>query len=126
MTKNKKIWIGILTFLPIAFLLLYFLNLIILFTGIFSSARVGEELDPSMMFGNFAVMFFLIFVAVVVSIGLMIFYIMQITNNKKFDSNQRLMWILIIVFAGLIGFIVYWYMYIWKDEDKTLNDVLKF
>jgi formate/nitrite transporter FocA (FNT family) len=120
MSKNKKIILGVLTLLPIVFLVLYFLSFIFLFLGIFNSAQNQTEPDVNFFIGNFIFMFLLIFIAVIAALGTMIYYIIHITNNTTFDSNQRLMWILILVFAGLIGNAVYWYMYIWKEQE-TVN-----
>jgi hypothetical protein len=121
MTRNKKIWLGVLTFLPVAFLVLYFIAFALMFVGVFSTMESGGEPNPTFFIGNFVILFLLIMIAAVLSIGLMIYYIMHITNNSKFDSNQRLMWILIMVFGGMIGFCVYWYLYIWKEDNGQLT-----
>jgi hypothetical protein len=88
-----------------------------MFIGIFNSAQSGNQPNLPFMVGNFAALFAFIFFAALLSIGLMIYYIMHITNSKILDSNQRLMWILIVIFAGMIGFGIYWYMYIWKEAE---------
>ena len=45
---------------------------------------------------------------------LKIYYIIQVVNNQALDSTERIIWILVFIFAGMIGYPVYWYMRIWK------------
>ncbi|NQY07428.1 MAG: PLDc N-terminal domain-containing protein, partial [Flavobacteriaceae bacterium] len=56
-----------------------------------------------------------------VSVGLLVYYIIHAVKNQKFDSNQRLMWILILVLAGMIGNIIYYFVEILPSKPKTNN-----
>ena len=122
MTKNKKILLGVITILPFAFIILY----VIVFFGMFITMPImletGNEPNPLIFFSSFSLAFIFIFIAVVISIGLMIYYIIHAANNPTFNSNDRLLWILVMVFAHQIGYIIYWYLKIWKEDN---NDVLK-
>jgi phage shock protein PspC (stress-responsive transcriptional regulator) len=69
------------------------------------------------MIGNFIVLFLLITVLVISALGMMIYYIIDISNNKTLDSNNRLIWILLLVFGGFIANAIYWYLYVWKETD---------
>ena len=53
----------------------------------------------------------------VLSLGLLVFFIIHMINNKKLDSTERLVWILVFLFAGVIGYPVYWYMRIWTEKE---------
>lgn len=117
MTKNKKILLGILTFLPYVFIAIYFFAFFISFSGIFIASHNNYEPNPDILFGNFALVFIIIMLASLLSIGLMIYYIIHIANNPKFDETNRLIWILIIIFANLIGYSIYWYLQIWKVDN---------
>lgn len=52
--------------------------------------------------------------ALLFSFGLLIYYIIHVVNNKMIDSNERLIGILVFIFANMIGFPIYWYMRIWR------------
>jgi Ni,Fe-hydrogenase I cytochrome b subunit len=117
MSKNKKIVLGILTFLPIVLLVLYFIFFGFFFMEIFQSAQNNTEPNSQFMIGNFIVLFLLITVLVISALGMMIYYIIDISNNKTLDSNNRLIWILLLVFGGFIANAIYWYLYIWKETD---------
>ncbi len=123
MSKNKKIVLGILTFLPIVLLVLYFIFFGFFFMEIFQSAQNNTEPNSQFMIGNFIVLFLLITVLVISALGMMIYYIIDISNNKTLDSNNRLIWILLLVFGGFIANAIYWYLYIWKETD-TKSQIL--
>jgi Na+-driven multidrug efflux pump len=123
MSKNEKIVLGILTFLPIVLLVLYFIFFGFFFMEIFQSAQNNTEPNSQFMIGNFIVLFLLITVLVISALGMMIYYIIDISNNKTLDSNNRLIWILLLVFGGFIANAIYWYLYIWKETD-TKSQIL--
>ena len=59
---------------------------------------------------------FLVFGMGILSIGLLIFFIMHLLRHKALDSTERIIWILVFLFAGIIGYPIYWYMRVWKDD----------
>ena len=118
MTKNKKILLGVLTILPFAFIFLYLIVFIAMFLLISLSTTSANEANPFVFIGGFSFAFIFIFAAIALSLGLFIYYIIHVTQNKKLDSNDRLLWILVMVFAHQIGYMVYWYLKIWKDDEN--------
>jgi hypothetical protein len=50
------------------------------------------------------------------SLGLLIFFIIHLVRSKAMDSTERIIWVLVFLFAGIIGYPIYWYMRVWKDE----------
>ncbi|HZH69509.1 MAG TPA: PLDc N-terminal domain-containing protein [Flavobacteriaceae bacterium] len=124
MSQSKKIFLGILTFLPLVLLLVYFF----IFSKFFF-AMVGSAADnpfhqdemPVMFFANFFWMFVLIGLSALISLGIMIYYIIHANKNPRLDSNQKIMWTLILIFVNSIGSIVYYFMEIipLKESYKT-------
>ena len=124
MSKTRKIWLGIFTFLPMLLFIAYF---IFFFAFIFSTFQNVENHDavfPTTFMSNFAMLFILIMLSSLLSIGLLIYYIVHANNNAKNDSNKKLMWTLVLVFTSGIGSIVYYFVEIlpmkpMKDKVKT-------
>jgi len=115
--KNKKL-LGIITFLPFILLIIYFFTFFLSFLGMIIPASNNQEPNMGLFMGNFIIAFIIIGFMSILSIGLLIYYIIHITNNKNLDDNNRLVWILLIVFANLIGYGIYWYLQIWKGTDE--------
>jgi len=119
MTKSQKIWLGILTFLPIVLIIIYVIILFGTLFFTFSEIDQGHQ-DPSYLFtGGFAFMFICMLAAVLLSLGLLVFYIIHVYKNEKFDSTIKLIWILVFLFASGIGPIIYYFVEILNGERKT-------
>ncbi len=66
--------------------------------------------------------FVFLVLAIIVKLGLMIYYIIHVSENHDNDNNKKIMWILILVFVGTIGSIIYYFMEI-IPSSKT-NDLI--
>jgi hypothetical protein len=52
------------------------------------------------------------------SLGLMIFYIVHVAMNKKLESIEQVVWILLFVFFGIIAFPIYWIIRVWNTSQN--------
>ena len=118
MTKNKKILLGVITLLPIILGIIYLIAFAIMFVGIGLSANSGGEPEPVFFLSSFAMIFITAIILSILTFGLLIYYIIHVANNKELVGNDRLIWILVIVFAHQIGYMIYWYLKIWKTDNK--------
>lgn len=119
MSTSKKIILALFTILPLILFLIYFILFFSFFIKMASQGIHHDDLTADAMplfLQSFLPMIILMFVAIVTGVGLMIYYIIHISNNKSFDSTQRLMWILIVVFTNAIGQIAYFIMEVWPDK----------
>ena len=118
MSRNNKMILGIFSLFPIILLIIYF----ILFYSFFSyliDQGYGYEPDPREFFRAFMPLLILVLVKVLIVITLLIIFIIDLVNNKKLDSTERIIWILAFIFVGFIAFPLYWYMRIWRDDLKS-------
>ncbi len=119
MSKSTKILIGVLTLLPIVGFIIYIWYFIqIMFT---ISENNGIAPNVNLFKDHFASIFIMLALIVLVSLGLLIFYIVHAVNNKALNSNERLMWILLFIFLPSIAFIIYWILRIWQDPRQELK-----
>jgi Phospholipase_D-nuclease N-terminal len=117
MTKSKKMFLGALSLLPLLLMVVY---LVLAMNMFFSMIRHPLEIEngqfpPALFLEGMLPALLVGIVMGIASIGLLIYFIIHVVNNKNIDGNERLIWILVLIFAGMIGFPVYWYMRIWKD-----------
>lgn len=115
MSRSSKLFIGILSFLPIV-LLFVLLFMILRLLPTFIEWNDNYEPAPQEVFSLFGPIFILGMGMGLLSIGLLIFFIMHLVRHKAMDSTERIIWILVFLFAGIIGYPIYWYMRVWKDE----------
>ena len=109
MSRSSKIIIGVISVLPILFIAGILITIFFEFTNGFGDA----DSEPSIVFRNFGLIGGISFI---LSIGLLVYFIALSTKNKKMDSTERAIWILVFVLGGIISYPIYWYMKIWKDD----------
>ncbi len=68
---------------------------------------MGPEAGIATMFGIFFI--FAFFIALV-SIVLWMWMLIDCLTNKELDSNEKLVWTLVIVFTHMIGAIIYFFV----------------
>lgn len=125
MSKTRKIWLGILTFLPLVFFVAYFILFFFLFINTFQNIEQHNQNEfPVEFFTTFIGLFICIGFAALSSLGIMIYYIIHANNNTANDSNKKLMWTLILVFTSTIGSIVYYFIEIIPNK-KTIEPTHK-
>lgn len=120
MTRSKKIFLGVLSVMPI---LLTIGLLIYLFIGfipqmISIDQQYGNDVPPMAVLSH---VFGFVLYAIILSLfhlGLLIYFIIHAINNKTVKPEERIIWILVFIFVSTIGFVVYWAIRIWPDEKK--------
>lgn len=124
MSKSKKIWLGILSFLPIIFGIVI---LIYIFTGFLPTMlRLGHEgaqENPLIILSTIAPLLMIVIIAVILHLALLIYFIIHVINNTRVKHEERIIWILVFLFASSIGFPIYWGIRIWPDEKPESNFV---
>ncbi|MES1226900.1 MAG: hypothetical protein ABUT20_66110 [Bacteroidota bacterium] len=114
MSKSRKLLLGILSLLPMILIVVYFITFFSFMLTIFRHAN-QEDVLPQMMLEHIGWIIGVALLMGFVSLGLKIYFIIHAVNNRLTDSTERIIWILIFIFAGMIGYPVYWYMRIWKE-----------
>lgn len=117
MSLNKKIILGVLTFIPVVFFALCLFIFLRFFFVSLSSPQYDPYLNEEYFITNLALLIVLILASIVIGVGMMIYYIVHANSNPKFDSNQKLIWILILVLTSFLGNIVYYFVEIIPDRQ---------
>lgn len=118
MSKSRKLLVGILSLLPMVSLVIYFAVFFSLFITAFRGSH-DPNIFPEIMLEHIGGIIAVALLMVVTKLGMLIYFIVHAVNNKAIDSTERIVWILVFIFAGMIGFPVYWYMRIWKEPETA-------
>ncbi len=122
MSKSKKLLLGVLSFLPAVLTFTYVVFFFSIFINVMRTHHHDPETVQELMFQNFAWIMALALLMGACSLALKIYFIVHAINNTFIDGSERIVWILVFVFAGLIGYPVYWYMRIWKEQAPLQNN----
>ena len=116
LSQGQKLLVGFFTLLPFVLIPFYLFEFFHFFVEMIQQGVNHEEPDPMEVIQFMMPMFLAIGLLSLTSIGLLIFYIIHLVNNKIINSNERILWILLFIFAGLISFPIYFFMRVWKDD----------
>ncbi len=115
MTKRKKVWLGIATIWPIAWMFIFMISMLTFF---FSFAGRPGQPEPGPMLFLFPVIILLHFVTVFGTLALIIYYIFDIFKNERLEQNSKIMWTILLFLAGMLAMPIYWYLYVWRDAPR--------
>ena len=114
MSRGSKLFIGLASLLPIVLVIILFFMFFNLFPAMISWDN--HEPDAYTVFETIRPVFIVGFIACLVSLGLLVFFIIHMIGNKKIETSERVIWILVFLFAGIVGYPIYWYMRVWHDQ----------
>lgn len=118
-TKTAKLSVGLLTLLPMVFLVLFFFALV---SG--GLAKAEEHLaskEPLVFLLPVGYAVILLLAGIFSSLALTVFYLIHVLNNPRLDASQRLVWAFMVLVSGFIGCLIYWLFQIWREEDDRVE-----
>lgn len=119
MSNSKKIWLGILTFLPFILVVIYFaLFFTVLLGNIHQLEQTHHDEFPIELIQSIFIIFIPIFLSIVITLIIMIYYIVHANNNPNNDNSKKIMWTLILVFITSIGSLVYYFVEILPNKNN--------
>jgi len=124
---QNKFWQGFFAIAPIAMLFLgliaYFIFLFSILSHVDDFSNQNRDVSAGFILGNISVFVIFILLALVLSLGSLVFYIVHAANNPNLrENNMLLIWILLFIFANGIGQLIYWIIEIInKREHQPLT-----
>jgi len=117
MSRGSKIFAGFLSFLPIILVAALFIAMFLMFSQFNRFVEWQDSHpEPAEFFRMFGWIFVIEIIMFLVSIGVLIFFIINLSRNKKMDQTEKAVWVLALVLGNVICYPIYWYMKIWKED----------
>jgi uncharacterized membrane protein YozB (DUF420 family) len=105
-----KVLLGGATLLPFLYMIIFMGFMISAFGLSFSS-------DAPMPQINLPILFAVHLIVGILSVGLIVFYIVNVFKNERVDKDKKAVWAVVLIMGGIIAMPIYWYLYFWKDEQ---------
>ncbi len=103
LSTTQKVVLGIFTMLPLVLLPYLFIQF---FRVFFLDFPRGLNPDANEEFLEGVLQFIVpSMILSFTSLGLLIFYLVHLSKNNSLNTTERLIWILIMIFGGLLGFL---------------------
>ncbi|MEX0290427.1 MAG: hypothetical protein AB3N14_15075 [Flavobacteriaceae bacterium] len=120
---HNKFWQGFFALAPLLVILVAIGAYISFFLSLMQNSMEMEGSgDPSRSFimGGIGFFMFFIFLAIILSLSSLIFYILHAVQNPNLKENNLLVvWILLFIFISGIGQLIYWIVEIVSKRNKT-------
>ena len=124
MSHSSKILLGILSLVPIALLIFMFAYMFMYFIPeMIRLEELGAEPDAKSIIQTFGSFFVFIILINVLYLGFMIYFIVHVVKDKNASSEDRLLWILLLIFLNIIVFPIYWYFRIWRPRSMGTGKI---
>lgn len=108
MKKGKAIVLGILTLLPIAYMVFFFSFIIS------TMLKTIYDTDVGNLTNMIKIIFPLHFAMMILLIVLLVVYITDVFKNKTIEQDKRTLWAIVLFFGNIIAMVIYWIIHIWK------------
>jgi hypothetical protein len=115
---QKSIMLGLLSFAPLTAC-----GLALAAWG-FTAWRMAHapfDADPAGIGGGFAFFALMAVVAGITSLAAFVALLVDAFTNPRVPADQRIMWVLVLLFASLLGFPVYWYVVWWREPRLNVE-----
>lgn len=79
---------------------------------------VEHRSEPIWIFKNFAYLFVMHGLVMLLMLGIMIFYIVYIFKSNL-DQQLKILWTILIIIGGPIGTLVFWFINVWREPKPA-------
>ncbi len=124
---HNKYWQGFFAIGPIVMFILFFIAYFFFIFAMVSQIPEFENsnngMPPTSMFAGMGIFFLFILLMLFTSLGSLIFYIVHAVQNPNLkQGNTLVVWILLFVFVGGIGKLIYWIIEILGKRNDTITE----
>ena len=111
MKKTSKILLAGATIWPILYMLF--------FMSVFLWSFLSRDNGPGFLW---AIIVPLHLLTMVVIMGLIAFYIVNVFRNDRVKKDMKVLWAVVIFMGGPMAMPVYWYLYVWRHSVAIASD----
>ena len=120
---QNKFWQAFFALAPIITFFIaisFYLGALIYFFSQMPELESSPNVLASVILGNIWIFMIFIFMAVLISMGSLVFYIVHAVQNPNLkENNLLLVWILLFIFLGGISQLLYWIIEVVNKRYKT-------
>ncbi|HKK46272.1 MAG TPA: hypothetical protein VJ964_12175 [Balneolaceae bacterium] len=115
MNKPTKIFLGVLTFLPLIVGIAAVGYVIYQFVSIMATQN---PYMPMMLFAYMGYIIPFLFLFGLFDLALIIFYLVHIGRNNILDSEKKFLWMVVVITLNGIAMPIYWYVHVWNSKSE--------
>jgi hypothetical protein len=111
---TKSIVLGVLSITPAAAFLAALIAWVLLFLRIKHAVDSPFAAEPPSLDAGVSLFTVLVIVAGLTSIAAFVALLVDVFTNPAVAGDRQLLWVLVLLFANVVAFPVYWYVVHWR------------
>jgi uncharacterized membrane protein len=112
--STKSILLGVLSIAPLALIAAALVQFAVIFTRLQHAVATPFGPEPTGIETSFSHYGALVVMAGIVTLVALVVLLIDAITNVTVGADQRLLWVLLLVFANVVGYPVYWYVVHWR------------
>jgi hypothetical protein len=122
MTTTTRNLYSVLSLAPAVLLIAYLVTFMMLFIGMFHEIEAFEDgTAETFSFAGWGPVIITGVLMAITGLTALVLFVRHVISNKSLPETERVVWILVLIFAGFIGFPLYWFMRgIKYERDSSL------
>ncbi|MGB5692734.1 MAG: hypothetical protein WBM43_09035 [Flavobacteriaceae bacterium] len=120
---HNKFWQAFFALTPLIIFFLFFIGYAVFLITLFHQVpefEADQDKVPFAVFGGLGTFFFMLFLAIFLSLASLVFYIVHAVQNPNLQGNNLLLvWIILFIFVGGISQLLYWIIEIVNKRNST-------
>jgi uncharacterized membrane protein YhaH (DUF805 family) len=120
MKDTSKRWLGILSFVPIAALLIWVVYVIIINNRLVENQQMHQhEKVVTLLFNNYGGNAFLFMLAFLIGLAVFLTLVVHLKKVRTMNGSTKLAWIAFMIIFGPLAFPVYYFIEILHEPDDV-------
>lgn len=135
LSRRQAIVLLICECLPLVYMLVF---MVVIFAVMFSIMEQSQQMQqqrmqataqgqvppppagPPFPMDGFMALMAVHVIVIVFMWALIAFNIVYIVKNLRFEGNEKLIWILVVIFTSFIGMLIFWFLRVWPDTKRAV------
>lgn len=111
-SKPTAVFLLLATLVPLAYVAFFIMTM---FFAVLSETQGGPE--PKL----FKIIFVLHFICMFWLWALLAFYVAYVFKSPAVPKDQKVLWVVILVFFNMFAMPLFWYLYIWRQHESDVG-----
>jgi hypothetical protein len=119
--SRKSIVLGIVSFAPLVGFAAALVTFLTLFLRLKAAADDPFGPEPTGLDSGFSLYMVLVLMSALASMVACVALIVDALTSVSVTSDQRIMWVVVLVLANVVAFPIYWYVIHWRAHRRPVS-----
>lgn len=121
MKRGAKLLLGVLSFMPLALLIIYVGLMIPKIADLIAMQQLQPpQASATYFLSHFSSLLLLVIVSLIINISLIIYYLLHLITRTNASNGEKALWIVIFAFVSIIALPIYFFAHIAQNSKAKM------